>query len=607
MGENMLNKEYVIFGAGNNAKKIINLLGKEKVIYIVDNDILKAGTQIEGITVFDFTQVKKDLFDKKVIISVSNQYQKEIQEQLKRNGITSFETINEVQTRKIKEKIESRIDYIKIYNKAVEWVKNNTLNGEAVICNTEKRKGYPEVTGYYIPTLLRWGYRDLAKSYAKWLCEIQKDDGSWYDTDDRAPYVFDSAQILKGLLAIREILPEVDEYIIKGCDWIVGNIEETGRLSTPSKEAWGDEGVCSELIHLYCLSPLIEAGDKLRILRYKECALNVLKYYKENKYDDIMNFSFLSHFYAYVMEALLDLGEIDMARAAMDKVAVLQKNSGAVPAYNDVNWVCSTGLFQFSLVWFRLGDLERGRKAFEYACKLQNDSGGWFGSYLSETSPLETNNYFPFAEISWANKYFLDAFYYKNVAEFNAQAEFFIDYIDKSDERYRTILEVIKCCSCNGAMKILDVGCGKGRYLHNLVEDAPTNDYYAVDLSEKVMENINSRLIHKKQGALTNIPYDSNTFDITYSCEALEHAIDVGNAIKEMAMVTKSKGKIIVIDKNKDSLGMMEIDDCEQWFDEQELKNIMMKYCSQVEIRNGLKYENITDSNMFTAWIGTVK
>ena len=603
----MLNKKYVLFGAGNNAKKVIKLIGKQKVIYIVDNDMEKSGTRVEGIEVFNFTQVKKDLLDKNVIISVSPKYQKEIEEQLKSNGITSYETINQVEVRIIKSKIESGTDYIEIYNKAIDWIKNNTLNGEAIICNSEKRKGYPEVTGYYIPTLLRWGYRDLAISYAKWLCKIQKDDGSWYDTDDIAPYVFDSAQILKGLLAIRETMPEVDQHIIKGCDWIVGNIEKTGRLSTPSREAWGNDRACSELIHLYCLSPLIEAGDKLGISRYKECALSVLKYYKENNYDDIMSFSFLSHFYAYVMEALLDLGEVDMARAAMDKVGLLQKENGSVPAYNDVEWVCSTGVFQFSLVWFRLGDLEKGQKAFEYACKLQNDSGGWFGSYLSEINSLEINNYFPFAEISWANKYFLDALYYKNLAEFNAQAENFIDSIDKSDGRYRTILEVIESCSCTATLKILDVGCGKGRYLHNLIEDAPANEYYAVDLSERVMNNIKSKSIHKKQGTLTNIPYDSNLFNITYSCEALEHAIDTKNAIKEMARVTKRNGKIIVIDKNKDSLGMLEIGDCEQWFDEQKLKSIMLEYCSEVDVKHGLRYENISDSNLFSAWIGTVK
>ena len=28
-------------------------------------------------------------------------------------------------------------------------------------------------------------------------------------------------------------------------------------------------------------------------------------------------------------------------------------------------------------------NIERGNAAFRYACKLQNSSGGWYGSYLS--------------------------------------------------------------------------------------------------------------------------------------------------------------------------------------------------------------------------------
>ena len=73
-----------------------------------------------------------------------------------------------------------------------------------------------------------------------------------------------------------------------------------------------------------------------------------------------MDFSLLSHFYAYVMEGLLDMGEERLVREAMDNLAKYQSGDGAVPAFYDTNWVCSTGLFQLALVWFRLGDTERG-------------------------------------------------------------------------------------------------------------------------------------------------------------------------------------------------------------------------------------------------------
>ena len=241
----------------------------------------------------------------------------------------------------------------------------------------------------------------------------QKADGSWYDTDDREAYVFDSAQILKGLIAIRDVLPEVDNNIIKGCDWLVKHIDDEGRFHAVNDSCFEGGNKCSELIHIYALEPLISAGELYSNDIYMMSAKKSVKYYIDNKFDAIMNFDLVSHFYAYVMEGLVDVGEVDVARHAMNKMALLQRNDGAVPGYRDVEWVCSTGLFQLAIVWYKLGDSQKGDKAFDYACRLQNDTGGWFGSYLSERNTNEKCTYFPLIEISWANKYFLDALYYK--------------------------------------------------------------------------------------------------------------------------------------------------------------------------------------------------
>ncbi len=601
-------EKYILFGAGQYAIKVIHFLGRDKVELIVDNAPAKWGTNLEGISIYGPEEKKELLKSYQVIISVSLKYQQQIMMQLSQMNVKNAKTLKEIQTEITKKKIKSRTDYIKSYNKAIRWIIDNTLEGQAIICNTDKRKCYPEVTGYYIPTLLRWGYRDLAFSYAKWLCSIQKDDGSWYDTDDITSYIFDTAQIIKGLIEIRDLYPKVENHIIKGCNWILSNMGQCGRLASSTIEIWGDKKVCSEVIHLYCLSPLVKAGEILNKPFYKESAYKILDYYKTNHYDEIMNFGMLSHFYAYVMEALLDMGEDEIVKEAMDRVGKLQKGNGAVPAYHNVDWVCSTGLFQFALVWFRLGEIEKGNRAFNYACKLQNESGGWYGSYLSEENPNEDNNYFPTAEISWAVKYFLDALYYKNIAEFNLLSDSFQEKIDKKDGRYRIIREnvYIESTSRNMILKILDVGCGKGRYLKNLIEDEPEHSYFAVDLSEAVMKYITIDQVYKKQGILTNIPYPDHYFDITYTCEALEHAIDIKSAIKELARVTKPGGKIIVIDKNKTELGRLKIGECEIWFDAEHLKSLMQIYCSNVEIIHTVDYNGKKEDNLFLAWIGTI-
>ena len=193
-------------------------------------------------------------------------------------------------------------------------------------------------------------------------------------------------------------------------------MQPNGRLTTPSKQAWGDnEDFCSELIHIYCLSPLREAGRIFDRSDYIEAANKILEYYKREKIDRIMNFSLLSHFYAYVMEGLFDLGEVELCREAMTNLEKYRNKKEGIPGLKDVPWVCSTGLFQLAIVWYKLGELSKGNSLFDYALSLQNKTGGWYGSYPAPSifSPLYRGRnkpyYFPDEEISWAVKYYLDA------------------------------------------------------------------------------------------------------------------------------------------------------------------------------------------------------
>lgn len=601
-------EKYFLFGAGEYGKRAHSLVGRENIDFIIDNDSLKWNTEMDGIRIINIGEAKSLLKEERVIISVSPEKSDAIIKQLNENNISNYIRYEELLKRITKEKILSRPDYIDIYKKSIKWIMKNSIDGGGIINNTDFPKSYPEVTGYFIPSLLKWGYRKLACSYAKWLCSIQKENGSWYNTEDTAPYIFDTAQVLKGLLAIRMIMPEVDPCILAGCEWIFEQMREDGRLITPVKEAWGtDTNVCDEVIHIYCISPLLEAAEIFDRPVYKEKALCIWKYYKQNYHDKIMNFSLLSHFYAYLMESLLDIGELDMAKEAMYKMQEYQKETGAVPAFHDHDWVCSTGLFQLSMVWFRLGDIERGNRAFEYACRLQNESGGWFGSYLSEDGTAENNTYFPTSEISWSVKFFLDALYYKNIAEFEKSKDSFLSHIDKNDGRYQIICQQLSSLERKGGNKVLDLGCGKGRYLKNLVQDMPENHYAAVDLSKGVMDYFAENIAIRKQGSLTDVPYGDDVFDMVYACESLEHAIDIENAVQEMVRVCKPGGMIIIIDKNLTALGCLEIGQWEQWFDIESLKEMMEAHCTEVMVYSNVSYEGKKPDGLFCAWVGKVK
>lgn len=317
-----------------------------------------------------------------------------------------------------------------VFEKSLNWIHNNTVNDEGIVVMTSKPVIYPEVTGYYIPSLLEINEIELAIKFAKKMCAIQKKDGSWYDSDDANPFIFDTCQILKGLVAIRHLLPEVDENIIAGIDWVFTNLKKDGHLVQPNTEVWeSDDTHVNDLIHIYCMSPIIEAGKVLDRPDYIEKANAVLDYYIEHYRDRIVNYTLFSHFYAYVIEGLIDCGRVDIAREAMKNFEKYRNDNGKICAYNDVNWVCSTATFQFAIIYYKLGEKKKGDIAYNYMCTLQNPSGGWYGCYTR--SPIEkfilkvmkklklTNRrlYIPDAEISWANKFFLDATKYKEMSD----------------------------------------------------------------------------------------------------------------------------------------------------------------------------------------------
>lgn len=291
------------------------------------------------------------------------------------------------------------------------WIENHTVNDNGiVVCSTQPNTIYPEVSGYYIPTLLRIGDKDKAKNYAEYLLSIQNKDGSWNEPSGKIAYTFDTAQIMKGLCALIENgMDENNKYknaLLRACDWMLTMQRKDGSIATPDYSWWDlPYGKCvPEAIHVYCLEPLKFASKKYKIKKYEDCVKKALKFYLSH--EDLTDFTTLSHFNAYIIEGLIDMGEKKRAKRAMDLIALHQRFDGSVPAYSNVNFVCSTGLFQYAICWYKLGEKERADKAFEYACSLQNKSGGWFGSYGTDA------NYFPDSEIAWAVKYFFDAVYF---------------------------------------------------------------------------------------------------------------------------------------------------------------------------------------------------
>lgn len=492
--------------------------------------------------------------------------------------------------------ILSEIDNLRIYERAVNWIDNYTLDNSGIVVNSKNQIIYQEVTGYYIPTLLKFGDKKRAIAFADYLVSMQNEDGSWNEPSNTYKYTFDTGQILKGLYEFKDINEKYKNALIKGCDYIVSMQRENGSIATDNYSWWGLPYGKSvpEAIHLYCLEPLQKLANEYGISKYANCVDRALKFYlSDNKLTD---FDTLSHFHAYIIEALIDLGVTDRAKEAMNLVAKYQSDDGFVPAYSHVKFVCSTGLFQYAICWFKLGDIERGNKAFNYAKKLQNDSGGWYGSYGKGA------NYFEDAEISWAVKYFFDALYYKLNTEYNSLYHIFSDTIDLLDGRYKLVENSLK-----DANTILEAGCGKGRYTRNLIDKYPNRSYFGFDFSSEILK-FTHELMSTKHGGLLQIPFDDEQFDFVFCVEALEHCIDIQRAIEELSRVVKKGGRLLIIDKDIEKLGIMQIAEWEQWFDVARLKDIMERNGFVVEVVENISYDNNNlENGLFVGWLGYKK
>ena len=291
--------------------------------------------------------------------------------------------------------------------KAIQWVKDHRLPGNGVMTNHKLSVASQEVTGYLIETLFHVGEKELAKDLARWEASVQRADGA-FSAPDGTPYTFDTAQVIRGFLAVVDDMPEIEGNLRKACDYVAGQITADGRVTTPSYAMWqvssGDQ--FSPYTDLYVLPPLVAAAKKLSEPRYEEAARRALDAFKQKP--DLVEFKpnigTLSHIFGYMMEALVDLGEGDLARKGLRQAAAIQKRNGAIPAFPGVEWICSPGMAQLALAWYKLGEYEPADRAVAYLESIQLPSGGFYGSYGSGAQ------YLPAEEISWGPKFFLDCF-----------------------------------------------------------------------------------------------------------------------------------------------------------------------------------------------------
>ena len=286
-------------------------------------------------------------------------------------------------------------------SRALQWLREAELPSGGIRVHRRHRRAYPEVTGYLIPTLLDWQEFALAERAVRWLIRIQGPDGAFCDPDRKMPYVFDTAQAMRGLLAGRHRVPDAAQAAHKAAQYIVSQMIDGGRGGFPPQFGWYEAPPIPETILLYVLPALESAAEVLGQPQWTAAARECLDYY--SRHPALLDMTSLTHFLGYELEALVDLGRAHIAQGVLDRLAQAQREDGAVRAAEGVDWVCVPGLAQLAVCWYKLGQREPADRAMNWLKRHQRRSGGFVGSVGRGAT------YFPKREIPWAVKYFLDA------------------------------------------------------------------------------------------------------------------------------------------------------------------------------------------------------
>jgi|TARA_B100000519_G_scaffold71184_1_gene61181 ubiquinone/menaquinone biosynthesis C-methylase UbiE len=102
---------------------------------------------------------------------------------------------------------------------------------------------------------------------------------------------------------------------------------------------------------------------------------------------------------------------------------------------------------------------------------------------------------------------------------------------------------------------ILDVGCGPGSITVGLARWAAEGSVTAIDLGESILEAARNTVAESgvtnvlvQEASVYELPFEDDSFDISYAHQVLQHLTDPVLALSEMARVTRPGGYVAARD-----------------------------------------------------------
>jgi hypothetical protein len=299
--------------------------------------------------------------------------------------------------------------------------------------------GYPEVTGYIIPTMWdyyeRWQDGELAERavrMADWELQIQQPSGGWEggnEGDGEPPVVFNTGQVIRGLT--RTYLATGDEkYLdsaVRAADWIVATQDPDGSWTTTNFKEM------KRVYDTYVAAPLARLGKITGNDAYADAARRncefALSHQRRNGWFDLCDNSPYfndrpsTHVLCYTADGLIETGKllgegefVTAGRRTAERMRESVAANGWLAGRFDerwdakVPWVCLTGSAQLGIILAGLDPTdENATKLAGYLAWVQrlNGVGRARDGALPGSFPI-WGTYAPFKYPCWATKYFLD-------------------------------------------------------------------------------------------------------------------------------------------------------------------------------------------------------
>jgi SAM-dependent methyltransferase len=455
---------------------------------------------------------------------------------------------------------------------ALQWlVEHDDAAGMAPAAHGNSRhqtaSGDAAASGGVIETLIAVGAIDVAVRWARRLETLQKADGSFGETPSHTSRLFDAALAARGLLAIEPHLPEARSAAMAACQYLHCGIEEN-RPGIASGQTTPEPAAVARVIARVALPPLLEGVRRFARPDWIPTAQRVIR--DSQGASRSVPWDAPLQWLAWSIDSLIELGEREAAAKAMDRFDLRQRRNGSLVSPAGAGPVSASCAAHLAVCWYKLAlrdpsNRERADRAMR-----------WLAGTMHRTlrpGRRGTSSTFcqgPMATI-WLAKHYLDAALLQVQAAFDHQTGEFPDQIDPHDGRVDA-----------EDARLVDVGCGKGRFLRHLAAWLPAARLTGVDVSAAMLACLPPG-VTATQGNMLHIPSATGAFDGALAVESLEHALLPRRAVDELCRVVRPGGRVLIIDKHRRRQPLSLHDPWERWCTPEELAAWLGSHCDQVE------------------------